>query len=65
MENNSSKNKRIKGRAAEAVKAYCAVGEDTDPFGSYTGRFIMNSENGVTDKYNDSPERPVQDVDDL
>ena len=65
MENNSLKNKRIKGKVAEAVKAYCEAGRDTDPYGSYTGRFIMNSENGVNSKDEDFPERPVQDADDL
>ena len=39
--------------SAEAVKAYCAVGEDTDPFGSYTGLA------------EDPTEKPVQDADDL
>ncbi len=65
MENNSLKNKRIKGKVAEAVNAYCEVGRDTDPYGSYTGRFIMNSENAVNSKDEDFPEQPVQDADDL
>ncbi len=40
--------------AKKVVQAYCAVGEQTDPQGSYTGR--------VED---DLQARPVQDADDL
>jgi hypothetical protein len=47
--------KKIRLPAAKAaVEAYCAVGEKTDPQGSYTGR--VNS---------DLKARPVQDADDL